>query len=64
LSARFLCEPLNESMRKCGATMSPVVLALIALPLIGLDRRLPEGPLSRAAPQNLMLPNRGAQLSV
>jgi hypothetical protein len=44
--------------------MSPVILSLIALPLIGLDRRLPEGPLSRAAPQNLMLPNRGAQLSI
>jgi hypothetical protein len=33
----------KESIRGCGAPMPLVVLALIALPVIGLDRRLPEG---------------------
>jgi hypothetical protein len=36
--------------------MSPEIPALIALPPIGLHHVLPNGPLSLAAPQILMLP--------
>jgi hypothetical protein len=36
--------------------MSPIVVVVIAPPLIGLDRRLPEVTLSLAAPQDFMLP--------
>jgi hypothetical protein len=35
--------PYKESMG-CGATMSPVILALIELPLSEFDRCLPEEP--------------------
>jgi hypothetical protein len=55
-----LYEDGAESMRFCGATESPIVLVHIALPLIELDRSLTEGPLSLAAPQNLMLPMHAA----
>src|SRR3954471_24461701 len=49
-----LAERLGR-IRKCGATLSLVVVALIARPSIGVNRSLPESSLSLAAPQILML---------